>query len=78
MQAITTHFIEKLYLGCCINYNPNRLGILYLHQSFPDEDVELLRELLNGDGAFTEIPFGQLKLKDDTVPFHLWTVRLEE
>ena len=30
--------------------------------------MELLRELPNGDGTFTEIPFRKLKLKDDTVP----------
>ena len=34
---------------------------------FRGEDVELLHKLPNGDGTFTEIPPGKLKLKDDTV-----------
>ena len=39
----------------CINY-------------FRDEDVELLHKLPNGDGTFTEMSLGKLKLKDDTIP----------
>ena len=35
---------------------------------FRDEDVELLHKLPNGDGTFTAIPLGKLKLKYDTVP----------
>ena len=42
--------------------------LMFVAEFSRDEDVELLRELSNGDGTFTEIPLGKLELKDDTVP----------